>query len=196
MFQIQVGDENVQPGIAIDIRGVYSHTGLGLAVIAHSNAGHQCYFTECSIAVVAEEEVRITVVRNEDVLPPIVVEIECNNAQAATRAETDFGSLSHVRESPVPIMPIEGRLLTFKLIRVTVTSITRLILTAPDVIIRRPVHEIGNREVQPPVIVCIEPCGARSPLPSIGNTRMVRDIRKCSIPVVVVKNRAIVSQYE
>src|SRR5262249_22848880 len=80
VFKIEVRDKNVQPAITINVGGVSSHTRFGLAVFADGDAGLEGHFAEAAVVIVAEKEIRVRVVGDEDVLPAVVVEVECNYA--------------------------------------------------------------------------------------------------------------------
>src|SRR5262245_34957381 len=78
MLQIEMSDQNVRPAVSIDIGGVDSHARLRLAVFAHGDAGLKRLLAEATVMRVMKEEVRISVVGDENILPSIMVEVECN----------------------------------------------------------------------------------------------------------------------
>src|SRR5262249_25413664 len=147
MLQIEVGDKNVQPAVTINVSSVNSHARLRLAVFADGDAGLSSDFRKGSVVVVAEQEVGVGVVGDKDVLPPIVVEVEGYDAKAAARMKPKFGGFGKVRERAVSVVVIERRRLAAKLIRMAVATVTRLLIAAPDVILRRPGHVIGDHKV-------------------------------------------------
>src|SRR5882672_1009611 len=194
VFQIEVSDKNVRPAVSINIGGVGSHPRFGLAVFADGDAGLEGHFAEAPVTIVTEEEVRVGVVGDEDILPAVVVEVKSNNAQTAAGMRPDLGSFSNIGEGAVAVVMVERRLLPAKLIRVAVSSVARLLVTAPEVIIRRPGHVIGNREIELAVPVIIEPCGARRPFTFVRDAGSLGNIRKGSVAVVMIEYRTVVAE--
>src|SRR5262245_42430239 len=159
VLKIEVRDKNVRPAVAINVSGVGSHTRFGLAVFADGDAGLEGHLAEATVVIVAEEEIRVRVVGDEDVLPAVVVEVECNYAQTAAGARADPGSFSNVGECAGAVVTVKRRLLPAKLIRVAVSPVPRLLVAAPDVVIRRPCQVIGDSEIEFAVTVILELSG-------------------------------------
>src|SRR5215510_4255172 len=195
VLEIEVRDKNVRPAVAINVGGVGSHARFGLAVFADGDAGLEGYFAEATVVIVAEEEIRVGVIGDEDVLPAVVVEVECNYAQAAAGVRPDPGSLSNIGEGAAAVVMVKRRLLPAKFIRVAVSTVPRLLVAAPDVIIRRPGHVICDREIEFTVPVIIEPRGARRPFAFVRNAGPLGNIREGSVAVVMVEDRTVVTEY-
>ncbi len=49
----QVGHDEVEPAVAVDVAGVGAHAGLGHAVVVVAGAGEQAHFLEAAAAEVA-----------------------------------------------------------------------------------------------------------------------------------------------
>src|SRR5262249_31207282 len=141
------------------------------------------------------EEIRVRVVGDEDVLPAVVVEVECNYAQTTAGVRPDPGGFSNIFEGAVAIVMVKRRLLPAKLIRVAVSPVPRLLVAAPDVVIRRPCYVIGDREIEFAVSVIIEPGGARSPFAFVRDAGPLGNIREGSVAVVMVEDRTVVAEY-
>src|SRR5262245_44759894 len=90
VLEIEVRDENVQPAVSVNIGGVNSHSRLGLAVFADGDAGLEGYFTEAPVVIVTEEEVRVGVIGDEEVLPAVVVEVKGDDAKTAAGVRPDL----------------------------------------------------------------------------------------------------------
>src|SRR5262249_31980245 len=195
MLKIEVRDNNIRPAVAINVGGVSSHARFGLAVFADGDAGLESHFAEATVVIVAEKEIRVSVVGDEDVLPAVVVEVECNYAQTAAGVRPDPGRFSNILEGAVAVVMVKRRLLPAKLIRVAVSPVPRLLVAAPDVIIRRPSHVICDREIEFAVPVIIEPRGARRPFAFVRDAGPLGNIREGSVAVVMVEDRTLVTQY-
>src|SRR5499426_1666756 len=195
VLKIEVRDENVQPAVSVNIGGVSSHSRLGLAVFADGDAALKRYFAEAPVVIVTEEKVRVGVIGDEDVLPAVVVEVKCDNAQTAAGMRPDLGSFSDIGEGAVAVVSVKRRLLPAKLIGVAVSPVPRLLVAAPDVVIRRPCHVIGDREIEFAVPVIIEPGGARRPFAFVRDAGPLGNIREGSVAVVMVEDRTVVTEY-
>src|SRR5436309_15665865 len=55
------------------------------------------------------------------------------------------------------------------------------VIAAPEVVLRRPRHVVHNHQVQPSVVVVVEPGGARTPPPYIFHSRTRRHIREPAV---------------
>src|SRR5579884_1695694 len=76
-----------------------------------------------------------------------------------------------------------------------VSAIARTMISAPDVVLSRPVAVIGHNEVQFPVIVVLKPGCASTPFSLIAHSCPRSHIGERSIAVVAVKNATVVAQH-
>src|SRR5579883_541600 len=75
LFVIDVGDEEVQPSVLIEVGGIDSHAGSGTASLAETYSGKGGDFFELAVAAIHEEEVRGGIVGDEEVHAAIIVEV-------------------------------------------------------------------------------------------------------------------------
>src|SRR6266508_3198000 len=134
-------------------------------------------------------------VSHEDVSRAVVVVIDDNYAQTAAGVRPDPGSFGNIGEGAVALVMVKRRLLPAKLIRVAVSPVPRLLVAAPDVVIRRPCYVIGDREIEFAVPVIIEPGGARRPFAFVRDPGPLGNIREGSVAVVMVEDRTVVTEY-
>src|ERR1700722_2314901 len=77
----------------------------------------------------------------------------------------------------------------------TVGTIAGPVFAAPDVVFRRPLNVVGDDQIDPSVLVVIEPPCARRPSTLVGDTRLGRDIGEGAIAIIVVKDGAAISRH-
>src|SRR5215469_8780247 len=75
----------------------------------------------------------------------------------------------------------------------TIGTIARTPLPAPDVVLRRPFDVVRHDQIKVPVLVVVKPAGARGPSAFIGNACLRRHVGKGSVAVVVIEDRAVVA---
>src|SRR6266542_4010266 len=123
VLKIEVRDKNVRPAVAINVGGVSSHARFGLAVFADGDAGLESHFAEATVVIVTEKEIRVRVVSDEDVLPAVVVEVECNYAQTAAGVRPDPGSFGNIGEGSVAVVMVKDRTVVTEYHQIWVTVI-------------------------------------------------------------------------
>ncbi len=105
---IEVGDRDALRAGVIEIRGVDSHAGAGLAVLAESHAGSHGDIFERAVALIAVELIRLRVVGDQQVRPAVVIVIEHRHAQrfrgavedAALRRDVFKGAVAAIAKQP------------------------------------------------------------------------------------------------
>ena len=103
----KVGDEDVEQAVAVHIVGVHAHAAARVAFGVERGVRLERDLRECAVAVVAEEEVRVVVVRLVDVHPAVVVVVEGDYAETFAGLLADARTLAHVRESAVADIVVE-----------------------------------------------------------------------------------------
>src|SRR5437868_10988668 len=135
------------------------------------------------------------VISHRDVRPPVVVEIRQHHSHALSLWLADSGSIARVGEGPIVIVVIQLDALAFVVPRVTVGAISRAPFAAPEIILRTPVDVVGDNEIQPAVLIVIEPPGASGPAAFIDNTGFCGDGGEGAGPVIGIKNGAAVASH-
>src|SRR6516225_10014213 len=74
-----------------------------------------------------------------------------------------------------------------------VGSVARPVLTAPYVVLGIPLNVVADQEVKVAVLIVVKPPGAGGPPSFITNTRLLSDIGKSTVAIVVVQDGAAVS---
>ena len=88
---------------------------------------------------------------------------------------------------------IEGRRLPLVDVGMAVPAIAGLVFSAPEVVVRRPVHVIGHHQIESPVVVIIEPGGARAPLTSVGDAGPRCSVAEGPVAIVVIEDAPVVA---
>ena len=86
--------------------------------------------------------------------------------------------------------------LRIEIIRMAVTAHARPAIAAIKIPLRRPINVIRDHEIEPAVVVVVEPCRARCPATSVGDPCALRHIRESAVAVIAIKNAASVAAQE
>ena len=106
-LEIEVGDDQIQPPVAVVVAGIDAHAGARLAVGADGDAGGQPRFREPQVAGVVEQKVRHRVVGDEHVRPSVVVVVGDDDAEAVGAQRADAGRGAHVREDAAAVVAVD-----------------------------------------------------------------------------------------
>src|SRR5579859_6300997 len=136
LLEIEVSDNKVLPSRARGIRGVRPHARLGAALAAHGNSGKVAHLAKRPVTIIVEKKVGHGVVGNKNVLPTVVVIIECDHPEPVPRHLPYSRGFAHVCKSAVAIIVIEGGRLPVVNVRMAVAAIPFLMLSTPNIVLR------------------------------------------------------------
>src|SRR6266478_4039789 len=71
-----------------------------------------------------------------------------------------------------------------------VGTVAGAMFAAPNIIFRRPFDVIGDDQIEPAILVVVEPTCAGGPSAFVGYPRFFGDVSKCAVAVVVVQRGA------
>src|SRR5437667_130090 len=125
----------------------------------------------------------IVIVGDENVLPPVLVEIQGDNPKAVPQLGSHAGGFAHVRKGAIPLVMVQRRGLSPVNIRMAVGAIFGP--PTPDIVFRRPVHIIGDYQVEIAVLVIIKPGCTGCPFPHVGNAGSGCYISERAVAVIV-----------
>ena len=100
-FLAQMGHEQIDVAVAVEVRRVDAHAGLRRAVPVDGHAGEQGIVHETPVALVEPELVGQAVVGHVDVDAPVAVEVGGRHAQRAAPGAGDTRGLADVFETSV-----------------------------------------------------------------------------------------------
>ena len=86
------------------------------------------------------------------------------------------------------IVVVQLRFLPFVVSGVAVRTVTGTLLAAPYVIVRGPFDVVRHQQVEPAILVVIEPARAGRPSAVVNDTGFRSDIGESSIAIVVIEN--------
>ena len=184
--------EYVHRSVAIVVADRDAHAGLWLAVLAVGAAARDTDVGERAVAVVAVERARIGVVRDVQIGPAVVVEVERAHAEAvrAFRAR-DARALRDVLERAVAAIVIQ-RVPAAGESRRTAGDLDPFVAAETRLRRRRggevEIDVVGDEEVEPSVAIVVEERAAGSPARArVRQTRAPRDIFKRAVGAIVVQ---------
>src|SRR5579859_2804503 len=136
LLEIEVSDNKVLPSRARGIRRVRPHARLGAALAAHGNSGKVAYLAKCPVSIIVEKKVGHGIVGNKNVLPTVVVIIECDHPEPVPRHLPYSRGFARVCKSAIAIVVIERGRLPMVNVWMAVAPITFLVLATPHIILR------------------------------------------------------------
>ena len=134
-----------------------------------------------------EQEVGQIVIRDKNVRESIVIIIGKSDAHAAPDVVFNAGFRRDVLEGPIAAVPVECVGQSFEILGVAVNTQIAVALTAVAVKTGSPMSVIDHEQVQPAVVIVVEPAGGNRPLVTL-NSRFLRHILELSIAQVAIKN--------
>ena len=146
-----------------------------------------------SVVLVEKQKIRPGVVGDGDVGPAVVVEVGQHHAHALGFRLAHAGRVAHVGEGSVVIIVVELGLLPFVVAGMAVGAIAGPVLAAPEIVLGRPLDVVGDQQVEPAVLVVIEPSGAGGPSAFVRDAGFGGDVGESSVAVVVIEDGAAVA---
>ena len=134
-----------------------------------------------------EQEVRQIVVGDKDVREAVVIIVGKSHTHATPDVARNASFGRDVLKGPIAAIPVECVGQSFEILRVGVNTQIAVALTAVAVKIGSPVSVIDHEQVQPAVVIVVEPAGGNRPLVTL-DSRFLRHILELSIAQVAIKN--------
>src|SRR5262249_16913238 len=144
----KIGDEDIQPAVAVEISELSSHSGPGISVRVIANAGAVGQISERPVSVIPVQEVPRQIVGDEDVRPSVIIEIAESDAQPLAGRVGDTRFPGNIREGTVAVISIEQIWRAVKTARVAIHAVSRLLVTAVDVFFQVVIKIPNDIEVQ------------------------------------------------
>src|SRR5947207_1325377 len=177
-----LGNENVFPAVVIGIKEESSPSCRQPAGLADAGSvGHVIKTLSTKIAkqsVLFKRECR-----NEDIGPPVSVEVVEGHSQSLAWVLADAARPRHVQKCPVALVLVKEVGNGGKLLRVAIR--TQFWPAAGDVM-EIPLHIPTDEKVQVPIVIVVEKTGAGGPAAS-SHPRPCRDIDEGSIALVPIE---------
>src|SRR5262249_2996825 len=101
---------------------------------------------------------------------------------------TDPGRFADVCEGAVAVVVIQRGRLPVVDVRMAIAAHARALVTAVVIGFRRPVHIIGDHQVQTGVVIVVEPGRAGGPAPQVLHAGFLAYVGKGAVPIIVVEN--------
>src|SRR5262249_41440562 len=142
--------------VVIVIGKIDAHTGKCFSIFVVCSPELGCQFSERAVAVIAEELLRKGIVGDGDVGPSVPVEIVDGDTQSFSWnfAETTFKG--NVLKGAVAVVVEDQVSCRWKLVRMTITAISRTLITAVLVLGEVPVKISGDDQVKMAVAIVVD----------------------------------------
>src|SRR5688572_25516410 len=93
--------EDVFGSVAVKITGIHAHTGLSLSVPIDRNSRKPSFVLECAVLLIDPELIRVSIVGDICIYPPVTVEVSRNHAEPPPEIPADSRSRRDILERPV-----------------------------------------------------------------------------------------------
>src|SRR5580658_3643174 len=169
---------------AVVIRSVNAHTGARHTIFAEPDAGRNRALFKRAVLLIHIKFVGLRVVRDQDVGPSIVVVIENGDAESLRSRIVKASLLRGVFELAVAeVMPEASRRSLIRFGRAV--RLMRTIKRAIEVGLLRPLHIVGDDEIEFAVAIVIDPGRAGRELARPPQSRGLGHVGESSVAVVV-----------
>ena len=155
----EVADQQMRPAAAVIIAGIRAHRAARHAVFPIGHAGRHAAFHKTAFPGVAIQFVGLRIVGHEKVRPPVAVIVQHGHAQRLAGRVADTCRLGNVLESPAAQIVIQARPRAFVGFRRAI-GFRGAVERAPEVVLGRPLHIVGDEQVHLAVAIVIQPRGA------------------------------------
>ena len=167
-FVVDVGDEQILPAVAVEVGGVYAHARARLAALAEAHSrlqGDFLPFPACrrGRATIHEQKVLHGVVCDKQIHPAIVIDVGRYHAQTLAERLGDIGALADLGEGAISIVVVEEVCGRTEDTGNAVVLLADFVVATLELVLARVVDEAADEQVEPAVIVVVEPDGARGP---------------------------------
>ena len=189
-FLVYVGDEQVGPSILIVVSSVHTHTRTCTAVGA---VAHPCQHTvlfEFPFSI-EEEEIWLCVIGHKQIHPAVVIDVAGHYAPRLRHRFCDACLLADICERPIPIVMEQPARHRFIHPGNTVPALVGVAVAAPFVFPFAEVDKPANEQIEPSVVVIVEPHSARRPAGRC-DPGLFRHVTERAVSVVVVKDAAAI----
>ena len=129
----------------------------------HRDAGKQTHLFERAIPAVAKQEVWNRVVRHERVAESVAVVIRKGDAHALADVLRNFGLAGHILEGAVAPVSVERVRKPLVLTGMTIDAQVPRAIPAELVALGGPVHVVHHEQIQPAIVVVVEPARGDRP---------------------------------
>ena len=158
VFEVEVGHEDVEEPVVVEITPVGSHAGLGLAICAEGDAAEQAVLDEPAVPVVAVQEVPRRVVGHVGVGVAIVVVVAEDDAEPLAVERVRHASLcGDVRECAVAGVQEQGVLGGVVDVGVAIGAQVAARVAAELVVVPAKVDVVGDVQVEVAIGVDVGP---------------------------------------
>ncbi len=172
----EVSDRDAVAPRAVVVGGIDAHAGARRAGLVERDTGRQADVPERAVARVAIEAVRLPVVGDEQIDPPVIVVVEQRHAERLGVRVVDARRAGHVVERAVPRVVEQRRALAVVRLGRAV-RLPRPVQRAEQVLVDRPLDVVRDEQIEEAVAVVVEPGGARREA-GIGDARPIGDIHE------------------
>ena len=167
---------------------MYSHAGLGNAVLAIGHPGPSCDFGKLPFSIVAKKQVGLPAIGYVDVYIPICVKVHEDYAKGRQGPGANPCGEADIRESAIALVAVEPVRLSGGISGTAenVKALVQTLTTASRQSSQVELEVIGYVETQESICIQVPESCARTPA-CIGYPSFFCDLGKMSVPVVSVE---------
>lgn len=149
---------------------------------------------EGSVAPVQIVEIRFGIIRDDEVWPPVGIEVVDDDSERLPRVIPQPDSTGHVGESGLPFVPVKNTGITRVDFRSSI-GLRRSVQCMKQISLRRPLNVIADEQIQVTVPVVIQPGGSHRPgiCPAQRVTIHTQLLRNVPEHTIVVSKKHVVA---
>src|ERR1019366_3492302 len=182
------GGQKAKPTLVIEVADGHSHVRLRLPVSVYGHSALQRGLLERAVSLVQEQEIRVGVVRHEEVNLAVVIEIvEYGRETVRESSLAEAGPIRDIREGTVAVVAIQHTVAPFQTDGAAKCG-DSLVRTNRRGFIERNrvnIYVAGHVQIQIAVAVEVSERAARMPFHVAAQARRTSDLGKRSIAVVL-----------
>ncbi len=178
------GDMDVGPPVVVVVAEVDAHGRHLLPVLGERDAGQQGRLLEGAVLAVVQQEARELVVGDVHVQEAVAVVVGEGEPHAPALDLPQARFHGHVLERAVPAVVVQGQGHGREPLRMAVHANAARRVPAEAVHLGRPHRVVDDQEVEPAVVVVVEPAAADGPLVG-GNAGLRGDVFETSADVAI-----------
>ena len=181
-----VGDDEIEPAVAVVIRELGSHARSRFAIPSHGHSGEETHFAEAPATLVVEQKIGHTVVGDKHVGTAVIVVIAHGHSQAVADVLPEASLRARVGKSALAIVEIQDVRQPLVHEWMAVDADATLRVTTEAVVRLRRIEVVGDEEIEIAVDIDIEEGTTGAPSTQTDTSR-ARDVSEGALAHISIE---------
>src|ERR1700752_179691 len=176
--------KDIVSAVGIKISNIDTHASFSLPISVDSRARYKCVVDECAVLLVSPELVLISIIRDIDIDPTVVVEIRCDHSESVSKLFTDAGWYRYIFKDSIAFIEKKSIPRRAKNARRAIVFRSGGSVTV-GTIRHRKISVVNDHQIKPTVAIVVEERRTRAPA-RIVSTTLLRDVNKLAATFVQI----------